>query len=65
MIVFNGPFQGQTVSPVFMKSGLDLKGQGFFYGPPRQKPYRLLLGSFEAEGAVLTPHGRTYTLVYR
>jgi hypothetical protein len=51
------------VAPAFVKPGLDLKGQGLFYGPPRPKPYRLLIGRFEAEGATLSPSGRTYKLI--
>jgi hypothetical protein len=34
LIVFNGPFKSETASPAFMQSGLDLKYQGLFYGPP-------------------------------
>src|SRR3989442_5262609 len=63
LVVFNGPFKSETASPAFMQSGLDLKYQGLFYGPPRPKPYRLLLGRFESDsGVVLIPHGRGYKL---
>jgi hypothetical protein len=62
LVVFNGPFPSRTVSPAFMKSGLDLAGQGLFYGPPRPKPYRLVQGRFESEAWVLMPRGRTYKL---
>ena len=63
LIVFNGPFKSETASPVFMKSGLDLKYQGLVYGPPRPKPYRLLLGRFESDsGLLLIPHGHGYKL---
>jgi hypothetical protein len=62
LLVFNGPFPSKTLSPAFMRSGLDLAGQGLFYGPPRPKPYRLVQGPFESEGWVLVPHGRTYVL---
>ncbi len=61
LIVFNGPFKSDTVSPAFMESGMDLKYMGLFYGPPRPKPYRLLLGPFESDsGGLLIPHGRGY-----
>jgi len=63
LLVFNGPLGAKVASPAFVKPGLDLKGQGLFYGPPRPKPYRLLVGPFEAEGAVLSPYGRTYKLI--
>ena len=46
----------------FMKTGLDMKQQGLFYGPPRPKPYRLVLGRFEADGTMLVPSGKTYRL---
>jgi hypothetical protein len=59
IVVFNGPFKGET--PAFFESGLDLKYQGMFFGPPRPKPYRLLVGRFESDsGSVLVPHGRGY-----
>lgn len=65
LIVFNGPFKSGTASPAFVKSGLDLKYQGLAYGPPRPKPYRLLLGRFESDsGVLLMPHGRTYRMEY-
>jgi hypothetical protein len=61
LVVFNGPFKSETESPAFMHSGMDLEDIGLFYGPPRPKPYRLLLGRFESDsGSLLIPHGRTY-----
>jgi len=63
LLVFNGPFKLETASPAFMKSGLELKHQGLFYGPPRPKPYRLLVGPFESDnGFLVIPHGRRYKL---
>src|SRR5208282_2936817 len=35
LLVFNGPFPSKTVSPAFIRSGLDLKYYGLSYGPPR------------------------------
>jgi hypothetical protein len=61
LIVFNGPFKSETLSPAFFQAGMDLKNSGLFYGPPRPKPYRLGLGPFESDsGALLIPHGRSY-----
>jgi len=61
LIVFNGPFKPGAVSPAFMESGMDLKYAGLFYGPPRPKPYRLLLGPFESDsGSLLIPRGHGY-----
>jgi hypothetical protein len=63
LVVFNGPFKLETASPAFMQSGLDLKYQGLFYGPPRPKPYRLLVGRFESDsGSLLIPRGHGYRL---
>lgn len=61
LVVFNGPFKLGAPSPAFMESGMDLEHAGLFYGPPRPKPYRLLLGPFESDsGTLLIPHGRSY-----
>ena len=61
LIVFNGPYKPERQIPAFFQSGMDLKYIGLFYGPPRPKPYRLLLGPFESDsGSLLIPHGRTY-----
>ena len=60
LVVFNGPFRRQAKSPAFIQSGLE--GDALFFGPPRPKPYRLVIGPFESEGAVLIPHDQTYKL---
>jgi hypothetical protein len=63
LVVFNGPFKSETASPAFLETGLDLSGCGLFYGPPRPKPYRLLVGRFESDsGSLLIPKGRGYRL---
>lgn len=62
LVVFNGPFESETASPAFLKAGLDLKNEGLFYGPPRPKPYRLVVGPFESEGSMLVPRGHGYKL---
>jgi hypothetical protein len=63
LLIFNGPFAGNPVAPpAFMKGDLDLRGQGLAYGPPRPKPYRLVLGPFESEGWIFRPSGRTYKM---
>jgi hypothetical protein len=61
LVVFNGPFKSLKSSPTFTESDLELQNEGLFYGPPRPKPYRLLLGRFESDsGALLIPHGPGY-----
>jgi hypothetical protein len=64
LLVFNGPLASKTgAPPAFVASGLDLRGQGLFFGPPRPKPYRLVIGPFESDNtAILVPRGLTYTL---
>jgi hypothetical protein len=65
LVVFNGPFRKSTSRPAFIERGLNIKGVGLFYGPPRPKPYRLLIGRFESDsGALVTPRGRTYELTW-
>jgi hypothetical protein len=60
LLVFNGPVDSADPTPTFVCSNLDLIGSGLFYGSPRPKPFRLVLGRFESEGRVLVPRGRTY-----
>jgi hypothetical protein len=63
LVVFNGPFSSKASTPTFEESGLDLRGEGLFFGPPRPKPYRLVMGPFESDDtAILVPQGRTYKL---
>jgi len=61
ILLFNGPFAGSTeYKPAFISEFLNLHGQGLFFGPPRPKPYRLLVGAFESEGILLVPKGQGY-----
>ena len=63
LLVFNGPFDAEKAVPNFTKSDLDLKYVGLSYGPPRPKPYRLLLSGFESDsGSLLIPRGQSYVL---
>jgi hypothetical protein len=62
VLIFSGPLRVPDQRPAFFKAGLDLKYHGFFYGPPRKKPYRLVLGRFEAEGEIFVPEGGTYKM---
>src|SRR5258706_8909400 len=64
LVIFNGPFGAEAKSPAFLKANLDLTEHGLFFGPPRPKPYRLVLGPFESEGSVFEPQNATYKLVY-
>lgn len=61
LLVFNGPFRSESASPAFVKA--DVGGQALFFGPPRPKPYRLVIGPFESNNsAILLPRGNTYRL---
>jgi hypothetical protein len=63
IIIFNGPFETEAASPAFFRKGLDLQRRGLFYGPPRPKPYRLLIGVFESDNSsIFLPLGRSYRL---
>lgn len=59
-LIFNGPITSKDGSPAYMDKDLKLTGVGFFFGPPRPKPYRLVVGPFESEGYVFVPQGKTY-----
>jgi hypothetical protein len=61
LVVFNGPSRKGNVSPAFLENALELKYEGLFFGPPRPKPYRLIVGPFESDNTgLLLPSGRTY-----
>ncbi len=63
LLVFNGPFGSKPASPAFRESGLDLRKEGIFFGPPRPKPYRLVIGPFESDNTwVLVPRDHTYKI---
>src|SRR5665213_138100 len=59
--VFNGPLNANK-NPSFTNGDSNMSGIGFFYGPPRPKPYRLVVGAFESEGYILIPKGQTYKI---
>jgi len=46
LLVFNGPFGSDGVQQAYIKKDLDLRSMGLFFGPPRPKPYRLVVGRF-------------------
>jgi len=59
--IFNGPFRNVKTSPAFLEQEDDLTYQGLFFGPPRPKPYRLIIGPFESDNSgLLLPAGKTY-----
>jgi hypothetical protein len=61
LLVFNGPFGATPTSPAFVESDLDLRYQGLSFGPPRPKPYRLVVGPFESDNTwILVPKAHTY-----
>lgn len=56
LLIFNGPLTEHTV-PAYRST----KHVGaLFFGPPRPRPYRLLVGEFATEAGALRPRGRTY-----
>jgi hypothetical protein len=60
LLVFNGPFDSQDVARALFDKDSGLAGHPLFYGPPRPKPYRLVVGPFESEGTIVEPQGSTY-----
>lgn len=63
LLVFNGPFGSKPAAPAFVESGLDLRNEGLSFGPPRPKPYRLVVGPFESDNTwILFPSGHTYKI---
>jgi len=60
LLVFNGPFSSHRVSPAFVERDVSLRHTGLFFGAPRSKPYRLVIGEFESEGMILVPRGKSY-----
>jgi hypothetical protein len=59
LLVFNGPYY-PGAKPALMAPAP--AAGALFFGPPRPKPYRLVVGAFAAEGAMLLPKGATYVL---
>jgi hypothetical protein len=59
LVVFNGPF-AESHEPAFREALNDMTCAGLFFGPPRSKPYSLIVGPFESEGSSLIPAGATY-----
>jgi hypothetical protein len=53
-------FNGGSGQPVYFESIGNTTA--LFFGPPRAKPYRLVLGSFMSEGRTLEPVGHGYVL---
>jgi hypothetical protein len=63
LLVFNGGKKGAGLSLAFSKTGLDLQGQGLFFGPPAGGNL-LLLGPFYSDaGFVVEPKKDTYALI--
>lgn len=63
LLVFNGPFESDSAAPAFIERGLDLRFMGLSFGPPRPKPYRLIMGRFDSDNtSMLVPYGQSYKL---
>jgi hypothetical protein len=56
--IFNGPFSpDHPARPAYLNGKY---AGALFFGPPRPKPWRLIVGPFESEGSLLVPKGSTY-----
>jgi hypothetical protein len=61
LLIFNRPFGSKPPAPAYMESALDLRGEGMSFGPPRPKPYRIVVGPFESDNTfILVPKRKTY-----
>jgi hypothetical protein len=58
LAIFNGPSQAGD-NPSFIR---EMRG-ALFFGEPRPKPHRLIIGDFESEGLSLEPQGSGYQTV--
>jgi hypothetical protein len=62
--IFNGPFvDSKPKGEALFSDDFELVGCGFVFGPPRPKPFRLVVGRFESDNAVLfAPRGKGYIM---
>lgn len=60
LVVFNGGDGAKK--PAYVDNSLDFRRLALFFGPPRPRPYRLVVGPFESHGATLEPVGASYRL---
>ncbi|HJW04798.1 MAG TPA: hypothetical protein VJ548_16080 [Azospira sp.] len=58
LAIFNNPYARHAKPAYFAEADVVL-----FFGPPRPKPYRLIVGDFWSEGESLEPKGKTYVRV--
>jgi hypothetical protein len=63
VVVFNGPFRGGTAAePAFSVTRRSVSETFLGYGPPRPKPWRLIIGLPESEGMALVWRNGRYAL---
>ena len=61
LLIFNGPFDSDAAIPAYIGANLDLRYAGLFFGPPRPKPYRLIMGRYGTDNSsILVPTEKTY-----
>lgn len=59
--IFNGTSVSNQYMPTILKAkGFDIVETGLFYGPPRPKPYSLIIGVFNSEGVAIVPSKNGY-----
>jgi hypothetical protein len=54
LIINNYRAKNTDPAHAYLSQPID-NGSAFFYGPPRPKPYRLLIGAFGSEGQLFIP----------
>lgn len=63
VVVFNGPFRaGGSVKPAFLQTRRSVSETFLGFGPPRPKPWHLIIGLPESEGAALVWRDGRYVL---
>ena len=62
VLILHGASTKGTKRADFLSEPFPLSNNGIFYGEPRPKPWRLIVGAFAAEGQVFVPQSRGYTL---
>lgn len=61
VVVFSGEQNGRF-SDFLLEIPILPSGVGLFYGPPRPRPYYLVVGAFGSEGFLVIPVGTEYRL---
>lgn len=62
IVVFNGPWRDSLMEPSFVLTGRKVSETLLGYGPPRPKPWQLVIGLPESEGRALVWRNGKYVM---